>query len=168
MILRIPFLLALCLSVLIPQSSFAQEQIPCKINHELTATGMQYLSSGSELIYDNTQHSLYSQLKFDGDSYYLILIAKPYGHKELKAGSVSLLLKNRDTLTLDLFDVNYSQKDSSVDMLYRLKEAQIALLKEQNILQILGTITDTQKYFGLVKHQDVIRQQLICLLAEKN
>jgi hypothetical protein len=135
----------------------------CKIEQEISPTGVNVQTTQRELIYNNTNYNMYSQILDDGGNFYLILIAKPFPKKKVDPNSIRIILENKDTLDLDFYDQNYRNKDSSINCLFRIKEEQIEPLSTLQITKIELMDGEILRQFILKFHKDLIKQQLLCI-----
>lgn len=139
----------------------------CKLETEMSPTGILIETTEKYLLYDNLVKQVYTQIKHDGDDFFLILITQPMAKQKLEKGSAFIVLDGSDTLELNLSSQHYYGKDSAINALYALSNEQVALLSKHSVNRIVADIGLEEKQFILKLHKNLIREQLLCILKEE-
>ena len=139
----------------------------CKLETEMSPTGILIETTEKYLLYDNLVKQVYTQIKHDGDDFFLILITQPIAKQKLDKGSAFILLNEGDTLELNLSNQYYETKDSAINALYALSKAQGKLLFKQPVNRIVADIGLEEKQFILKLQKNLLREQLQCILKEE-
>lgn len=150
--------------VLIPAGVFAQ----CKVTSELNTDGTISKLTQPEIIFFNENATMLSSVKFDGVDFYFDWIIKPFDKKKVKSESMYIRLDNDTTVALEFYDSYSVEKDSSINMLYRISKKNIEKLTQSDIHEIKVVMDDKQKTYTLKLHKALLRTQLQCIMnAEK-
>jgi hypothetical protein len=139
----------------------------CKLETEMSPTGILIKTTEKYLLYDNLVKQVYTQVKHDGDDFFLILITQPIAKQKLEKGSAYIVLDGRDTLELNLSSQHYNSKDSAINALYALSNEQVLLLSKHPVERIFADIGLVEKQFILKLHKNLLRDQLLCILKEE-
>lgn len=139
----------------------------CKLETEMSPTGILIETTEKNLLYDNLVKQVFTQIKHDGDEFFLILITQPIAKQKLEKGSAYIMLDTGDTLELNLSNQYYETKDSAINALYALSEVQVNLLSKQPVNRIVADIGLEEKQFILKLHKNLLRDQLLCILKEE-
>ena len=139
----------------------------CKLETEMSPTGILVETTEKQLLYDNLVKQVFTQIKHDGDDFFLILITQPIAKQKLEKGSAFIMLDTGDTLELNLSNQYYETKDSAINALYALSKEQVKQLSIELVNRIVADIGLEEKQFILKLHKNLLREQLLCIIKEE-
>jgi hypothetical protein len=139
----------------------------CKLETEMSPTGILVETTEKHLLYDNLFKQVFTQIKHDGDDFFLILITQPVAKQKLEKGSAFIMLDKGDTLELNLSNQYYETKDSAINALYALSKEQVKQLSIELVNRIVADIGLEEKQFILKLHKNLLREQLLCIIKEE-
>jgi hypothetical protein len=138
----------------------------CKIAVEMNANGTINKTTAKEVIYINGKYTMFSQVKYDGYEYFFIWSVSPFEKKQVKTGSMEVLLDDESTIKLEFFDSYGLSSDSSVNVMYRVSKENLDLLSAHAINSIRVETEDGVKNFILKMHRDLVKSQMVCIMTE--
>lgn len=139
----------------------------CDVKSEVSPTGVFIETTKKEIIYFNNQYSIFSQVKHDGDDFFLVIRVNPMVKKDKYTGTMNIILENKDSVNLIFYDVKTRSKDTSISLFYKIESDQINELTKYGVSQIVMDFDQVEKTFILELHKDVIMNQIKCLRKEE-
>jgi hypothetical protein len=139
----------------------------CKITSELNGNGTVIKTVAPEVIYYNEKATMFSAVKYDGEEYYFDWIIRPFTKEKVKSKSMSIKLDNDSVIMLEYYDSYGISKDTSINILYVINKANIAVLNKTDIKQIDMVVDDQQKSYILVLHKELLKKQLHCIIESE-
>ncbi len=146
----------------------------CVVASELTPAGNLIEKTNPSVLFYNQHRQVQSEILYDGANLLLILVTLPVSKDEMNPGGLQIITKQGDTLQMELDGKVYHPKDSSMDAMYVINEAQEKILKMEHqhenkmilasdIVKLSGDFADGNKEFILKLHQALIREQIACI-----
>ena len=139
----------------------------CDVKSEVSPTGVFIETTKKEIIYFNNEYSIFSQIKHDGDDFFLVIRVNPMVKKDKYTGTMNIILENKDSVNLIFYDVKTRSKDTSISLFYKIESDQINELTKYGVSQIVMDFDQVEKTFILELHKDVIMNQIKCLRKEE-
>lgn len=135
----------------------------CVVASELTPAGNLIEKTNPSVLFYNQHRQVQSEILYDGANLLLILVTLPVSKDEMNPGGLQIITKQGDTLQMELDGKVYHPKDSSMDAMYVINEAQEKILLASDIVKLSGDFADGNKEFILKLHQALIREQIACI-----
>ena len=139
----------------------------CDVKSEVSPTGVFVETTKKEIIYFNNEYSIFSQIKHDGDDFFLVIRVNPMVKKDKYTGTMNIILENKDSVSLIFYDVKTRSRDTSISLFYKIENDQINELTKYGVSQIVMDFDQVEKTFILELHKDVIMNQIKCLRKEE-
>lgn len=135
----------------------------CEVVSELTPAGNLIEKTKASVLFYNQHRQVQSEILYDGANLLLILVTQPVSKEEMNPGGLQIITKQGDTLQMELDGKVYHPKDSSMDAMYVINEAQEKILLASEIVKLSGDFADGNKEFILKLHQALIKEQIACI-----
>ncbi len=143
----------------------------CEVTEKVLPDGTMYYYAETVLFYNTASFRLSGNIVTDKEHYFLNLKPLPYPEKpkgtKLKK-SISVVLDNDSTYTLEFFDAWYHEEDTSYSISFQFNKKDIDPFRRTDVKQVSIDLGDGAKDYVFRLHKGAVRRQLECFIKPKN